>query len=280
MNLCYQVATPDVAICDSVTAYQGPLSKSFGDLAALGYDGAELMTLDPDKLVWSEVLGEAQKHGLCIALVCTGEVYGQLGFSFTASDKRIRHSAIERVESLIDFASYLGAIVNIGRVRGQFYPDVSRTDTIAWAVESFRTISTYAGKKGVEIALEPVTIMQTNFVNTLADAVEMIELVDRSNFRLMMDVFHTNIEEPDIYEAIRRYSDYNIHVHLADNNRRYPGNCGLDFSRIIETFHECGYDRAYCTEIYQTPSMEEAARRSIETLAPVFAKVYGRDINA
>mgnify|MGYP000152205684 CR=1 FL=1 len=30
MKLCYQVATPDVAIADSVTAYQGSLEKSFG----------------------------------------------------------------------------------------------------------------------------------------------------------------------------------------------------------------------------------------------------------
>lgn len=34
-----------------------------------------------------------------------------------------------------------------------------------------------------------------------------------------MDIFHLNLEEKDIYEAIRRYSPYNIHVHLADNNR-------------------------------------------------------------
>ena len=47
MKLCYQVATPDVAISDSVTAYQGPLDKSFSDLSALGYDGVELMTLNP-----------------------------------------------------------------------------------------------------------------------------------------------------------------------------------------------------------------------------------------
>ena len=36
MKLCYQVATPDVAIAESVTAYQGPLQKTFGDLAKLG----------------------------------------------------------------------------------------------------------------------------------------------------------------------------------------------------------------------------------------------------
>ena len=42
MKLCYQVATPDVAIADSVTAYQGSLEKSFGDLGRLGYDGESL----------------------------------------------------------------------------------------------------------------------------------------------------------------------------------------------------------------------------------------------
>ena len=55
MKLCYQVATPDVAIADSVTAYQGSLEKSFGDLGRLGYDGVELMTLNPGKLDWNEV---------------------------------------------------------------------------------------------------------------------------------------------------------------------------------------------------------------------------------
>ena len=43
MKLCYQAATPDVAIADSVTAYQGPLAKPLGTWA-LGYDGVELMT--------------------------------------------------------------------------------------------------------------------------------------------------------------------------------------------------------------------------------------------
>ena len=52
MRFCYQVATPDVAIADSVTAYQGPLEKSFSELAALGYKGVELMTLNPSKLDW------------------------------------------------------------------------------------------------------------------------------------------------------------------------------------------------------------------------------------
>lgn len=143
-------------------------------------------------------------------------------------------------------------------------------------MKAFRELADYGAPKGVDIALETVTIMQTNFINTLAEGADMVDRVDRPNFRLMMDIFHLNLEEKDIYEAIRRYSPYNIHVHLADNNRRYPGHCGLDFEKILSTFKECGYDGNYCTEIFQIPSMEEAAKGAIAHLRPIADRVYGK----
>lgn len=276
MKLCYQVATPDVAIADSVTAYQGPLQKTFGDLAALGYDGVELMTIDPGKLDWNEVRKTAADLGLTVGLVCTGEVFGQLGLSFADPDAGKRAEAIARVNGLIDFAASQHAKINIGRVRGQYRSGISHEQTEEWAVEGFRAISDHAAPLGVQIALENVTIMQTNFVNTMAEARRMIEMTDRPNFKAMMDVFHLNIEEKDMYQAIRDYADINIHVHLCDNNRRYPGNCGLDFPKIIQTFHDVGYDDLFCTEVFQFPSMEECAKRSIAYLAPIFERVYGR----
>ena len=117
MRLCYQVATPDVAIADSVTAYQGPLEKSFYDLASFGYDGVELMTLNPSKLEWDFVRKEAEKNKLAVALVCTGEIFGQLGLSYTSSREEIRKEAIRRTKEIIDFASALNANINIGRIR-------------------------------------------------------------------------------------------------------------------------------------------------------------------
>ena len=119
MKLCYQVATPDVAIADSVTAYQGPLEKSFSDLAKLGYQGVELMTLNPSELDWEFVKKEAEKNGLKVVLVCTGEIFGQLGLSYTNPDPEKRKEAIRRSKEIIDFAAYLGANINIGRIRGQ-----------------------------------------------------------------------------------------------------------------------------------------------------------------
>lgn len=275
MKLCYQAATPDVAAADSVTAYQGSLKKSFGDLARLGYDAVELMTLNPGALDWEEVRSTAGQNGLSVVLVCTGEIFGQLGLSYTNPEASIRMEAIRRTREIIDFASYLGADINIGRIRGQYCRELSREETELLAVKAFQELADYAAPKHVRIALETVTIMQTNFINTLAEGAAMVDRVGRPNFRLMMDVFHLNLEEKNLYEAIRTYSPYNIHVHLADNNRRYPGHCGLDFEKILTTFKECGYNGNFCTEIFQIPSMEEAAKGAIEHLRPIADRVYG-----
>ena len=276
MKLCYQVATPDVAIAESVTAYQGPLQKTFGDLAKLGYDGVELMTIDPMKLDWNEVRKTASDLDLTVGLVCTGEIFGQLGLSFADPDAGRRAEAIARVKGIIDFAASQNAKINIGRVRGQYRAGVAHEQTEEWAVAAFQDISDYAAPKGVQIAVENVTIMQTNFLNTMDECRRLIEMTDRPNFKAMIDVFHLNIEEKDLYQAIRDNSDINIHVHLSDNNRRYPGHCGMDFEKIIRTFHEMGYDDLFCTEVFQIPNMEDCARLAIEYLAPIFEKLYGR----
>lgn len=276
MRLCYQVATPDVTFSESVTAYQGEIRKCFSELAMLGYEGVELMTLNPLELNWEEIKNEAKKNNLIVALVCTGEIFGQLGLSYTNPKEDVRKEAIRRTKEIIDFASYLGANINIGRIRGQYCKELTKAQTETYAIQAFRELSDYAEERNVVIALETVTIMQTNFINTLEEGKAMVDWVNRPNFRLMMDVFHLNLEEKDIYDAIRKYSSDNIHVHLADNNRRYPGHCGLDFEKILSTFKACGYDGNFCTEIFQIPNQMEAAKGAIEHLKPIISKTYGK----
>ena len=277
MRLCYQVATPDVAIADSVTAYQGPIEKSFADLAKIGYDGVELMSLAPMSLDWQHIKDEAEKNGLKIVLICTGEIWGQLGLSFGDPDAKVRADAIAHVKEDIDFAAFMGADINIGRVRGHYCKEISKEQTEAYVAECIQELADYAAAKNVRIALETVTLMQTNYINTCADAVRLINQVNRPNFRLMIDVFHLNLEEKNLIEAIKEYSPYNIHVHFADNNRRWPGNCGMDYPTIIKTFKECGFDENFSCEFFQIPDQEFCAKACYDYLAPIFKEVYGRD---
>ena len=198
MKLCYQVATPDVAIADSVTAYQGPLQKTFGDIAAYGYDGVELMTIDPGKLNWNEVKKTAEDLGLVVGLVCTGEVFGQLGLSFADPDAGRRAEAIARVNGLIDFAASQNAKINIGRVRGQYRSGIAREQTEEWAVEGFRAISDHAAPLGVQIALENVTIKLVPNYNGSGKTRIVAKLTDFGRVRKMDEHGHAWIDGDEV----------------------------------------------------------------------------------
>ena len=275
MKFCYQVATPDVTVSPDVTAFQGRLEDSLDFLAGLGYDGVEFMTLNPDKLDRDRVRKELERRNLMVSLVCTGEIFGQLKLSYMDKNPDVRREAVARSKGIVDFASLLGANINIGRVHGMFYHDVERETSLGWLTDALRDLCDHAGERNVQVALENVTIMQTNVMNTCAEAAAVCDRVARPNCKIMMDVFHMNLEEKDMFQTIRDYASCNIHVHLADNNRRYPGNCGLDFGKIVRAFRDAGYDGAFTTEIFQLPSQEEAARGAMEHLAPIFKNVYG-----
>ena len=49
--------------------------------------------------------------------------------------------------------------------------------------------------------------------------------------KLLADLFHMNIEEANLAEAIRAAGSHIGHVHFADSNRRAAGMGHTDFAR-------------------------------------------------
>jgi sugar phosphate isomerase/epimerase len=271
---CYQIATPEIARASDVTALQGDLDDNFALLSNIGYQGVELMTIEPRELNWSEIRTLSKKYHLPVVLVCTGEVYGQLGLSFTDCKGTVRTKAIEKVKAIVEFASYLGANINIGRVRG--LSDDSRPDhSLELALAALHEVCAHASPLGVKVLIEHIERMETNFITTVAEACHLVDILDLNNFGIMMDVFAMYHEESDLCATIRKYSpQYNYHVHLSDSDRHYPGHKDIDFDRVIRAFCEAGFNGAYVEEVLQLPNQEAAARRSFDHVQPILAKYY------
>ena len=276
MRLCYQVATPDVARSFSVTAYQGNLQDSLADLAAFGYDAVELMVRDIRGIDRRALERALQRNGLSVSLLCTGEIFGQGGLNLSDPEMAVREATEEKVRETIDLAASLGANINIGRVRGNYCDAMAPEETRFLAAEALRRLAVYADRKHVWIALEPITMLQSRFLNTVEEAARFADQVGATNVGYMMDLFHMNIEETDLINTIRRFGARCLHVHLADNNRRFAGAGNLDFQQIICSFHDCGYAGDFCAEIWQLPDQASAAQSMISHLQPVFAQAYGR----
>jgi len=78
MKIAYVVATPELKPGERVTALQGDLRESFRKLKERGYDGAELMVGDPQRVDRPLLRRLSQEFHLEIPVLCTGEIYGQV----------------------------------------------------------------------------------------------------------------------------------------------------------------------------------------------------------
>jgi sugar phosphate isomerase/epimerase len=261
-----------VVICGPDVPY-GPLallSGSFEEKAAkaakLGYVGIELMVRDPAGLDWPDVKATLEDAGLEVPQVVTGELFGADGLCLVTADDDLYRRAEERTRSVIDLAAYLGAMVNIGRLRGQlkFLGQMAHPWDVA--VNRLRKVITYAADRGVKITMEPLNRYETDFVFSAADGMRLVEDLGCDNFGLMLDLFHMNIEDASIEEGLRATGDRLWHVHIADSNRRYPGSGHLDFDSVFATLEAMGYQGYVSAELLPLPDADTAAEKTITFL--------------
>jgi sugar phosphate isomerase/epimerase len=256
---------PDVAF-GPLALLSGTFEEKAQKAAHLGFDGIELMVRDPAGLDWPAVRGTLQAAGLEVPQVVTGELFGADGLCLVTADMDLYRRAEQRTRAVIDLAAYLGAMVNIGRLRGRL--DSLGGGPAAWgtAVERLRCVAQYAEEKGVRITLEPINRYETDFLLTSADGMRLIEEIGCDNVGLMLDLFHMNIEEDSIEEGLRRAGRALWHVHIADSNRNYPGSGHMAYQSIFQTLQGMDYNGFISAELRPIPDPDIAAEKTVAFL--------------
>jgi sugar phosphate isomerase/epimerase len=215
-----------------------------------------------------EVLRLLDKYGLGLVGLCSGHVWGEDQLGLMGTDPAVCKKGMERMKSLVDFASELGpgTMVNIGRSRGRA-DDRDLEGSWKQLAAAFRELADYALPKKVRLTLEPVNHYEVNLIYTTQEGIQMCREVNRPNFGLILDVYHMNIEDlPSIYDSLREAKDYAWHVHFSDNNRKWPGNAHMDFPGIIKTLDEIGYEGFVSAEIFPGPDPDATARSTVAYL--------------
>ncbi|MEZ4672052.1 MAG: sugar phosphate isomerase/epimerase family protein [Anaerolineae bacterium] len=106
-----------------------------------------------------------------------------------------------------------------------------------------RTLSDYVYAIGIDLYIEPVNRYETHFLNTLADAVKVRRRIkDHPHVKLAADLFHMAMEEQNTLQTLREHAADIGYIHLADNNRRLPGQGMTDFAAVGALLKEIGYN--------------------------------------
>lgn len=196
------------------------------------------------------------------------------GFYLTSPDAAIRRKTGDYLVSLAEACRDLGgSILVFGSPKQRdLLPGVTYQQAIDYCVETFVRIAPAIAAAGVEFCLEPLAKSETNFLNTCAEAEDLLARVNHPNFKLHMDVKAQSGETgTTVPELIRLHAARAGHFHAQDVNLRGPGMGDVDFGPILRALVESGYDRRVSVEAFDfSPGAEETARRSLECLKAAY----------
>jgi sugar phosphate isomerase/epimerase len=244
-------------------------------VAAAGYDGIEIspFTLadavtDLSSAQRVEIRRQAQDAGLEIVGLHWLFVSPK-GLHATSNDGGVRRRTTAYFQELIRFCGDLGGkVMVIGSPKQRdVLPGVPYE--VAWGrfVDMIVASVDLAAERGVTLCIEALPVEQTNFVTSLAEAIQMVEEVNHPHFQTMFDV-HNACHESDLLPAlVRRYLPHMRHVHVNEMDGGYPGSGDCDFGSILEVLRQEGYRGYVSAEVFDFgPGAEFIARESLRHL--------------
>ena len=121
------------------------------------------------------------------------------------------------------------------------------------------------------ICFEPLAPAETNFVNTAAEALEFVQRVPSSHFKLILDVKAMCSEAKPIPQIIRESWPHFAHFHANDRNLKGPGFGDVDFNPMAAALKDVGYGGFVSVEVFNFDEGPQViAGKSLEYLKRVF----------
>lgn len=222
-----------------------PLDVTLRRIKAFGYESVEISG-EPEQYDVTETRAQLKEHGIR----CWGAVTLMLEErNLAAKDEGQRARSVDYVKNVITMVSELdGELVTVVPATvGKVAPDATPEEEWKWVVDATKECFAHAQARGVKIAIEPLNRFETYLFNRCAQALALADAVG-PECGVCLDAFHLNIEESDIYDAIRLAGDRLFDFHVADNNRFAAGLGHLDWAKIVGTLKEIGYDGALTNE--------------------------------
>ena len=241
------------------------LEAGFAKAAEFGFDAVEIFPSSADDLDARAVRRLGEMHHLKVAAIGTGAGWVKHKLRLTDPDATMRRRAQEFIGAIVDLGGSLGAPAIIGSMQGRWGEGVAREQALGWLAEALEQLGPRAHSLGVPLLYEPLNRYETNLFTRVAEAVEFLRPLRTQNVKLLCDLFHMNIEETSIPEALRLAGPLVGHVHFADSNRLAIGCGHTDMPPIIQALRDIGYAGYLSAEVFALPDSETAAKQTIKS---------------
>jgi D-psicose/D-tagatose/L-ribulose 3-epimerase len=240
-----------IALCNEVLGGM-PLERQCDYAANLGYDGLEIapftLSPTPEKISTAEA-AKIRKVVEASGLVVTGLHWLLVkpdGLSLTDPDAAVRARTLEVMMHLTGLCAELGGAVLVHGSPKQraIAPGETHGVALARLRDALAQVALAAARAGVTYCIEPLARKETNLVNTLAEATDLVRSIDHPNLRTMIDCSAAGLTENEsIPSLIDRWLPTGLIAHLQvnDPNRRGPGQGDMKFAPILAALQRHHY---------------------------------------
>ena len=240
--------------------------------AELGYTGLEVAPFTLAPRITDVTL--AQRHKLREEAEAAGvRIIGlhwllakTEGLHLTSPDAQVRQRTADYLVELARACRDMGGdLMVFGSPAQRRIPaGLTRQQAVDHAVDTFQRALSGIVDAAVRLCLEPLAPAEADFIQTAAQACEILDRIKHPNFVLHLDVKAMSSETTPIPDLIRTHAIRTGHFHANDANRRGPGFGAVDFVPIFRALKETKYAGWASVEVFDyTPDPLTIARESI-----------------
>jgi fructoselysine 3-epimerase len=227
-----------------------PLTEAILRISQAGYNGIDIWGGRPH--AYRRDLGQSEIEELkgllkSLNLGIASFIPAQFRYPtcLCSDNEVIRQDSVAYIQDSIRTASALGApIVSVCPGHSLF----GQAKVDAW--RSLRTslddICLFAMPYNIKIAIEPADRYETDLIQTVADALRMINEIDRDNLGVVLDTGHAHVVGESAVDALAAAQDRLFHIHIDDNlglrdQHLVPGQGSFDFTAFFKALEKSGY---------------------------------------
>jgi sugar phosphate isomerase/epimerase len=253
-----------------------PFVEQCRTLKSAGYEGIEIapFTLAPDPVdITPEQRNEYRRIMRDEGLQFVGLhwlMVSPKGLHVTTPDKTLRDRSWGHIRNLIDLCADLGdngVMVYGSPQQRSATGGLTRQDATRNYIEGLAAVAPQAEERGVTVLVEALPVEQSDVVQSLEEAVAIVQEINSPAIQTMFDT-HNAVNEIEPHPAlVERYFAFLRHVHVNEMDGRYPGTAKYDFKALFDTLLRLGYQHWISLEVFDfKPSAAEIAQQSITYL--------------
>ena len=200
------------------------------------------------------------------------------GLHFTTPDDQLRQRSVDYLAKLIDFCGDLGGEIMVFGSPAQRGTSggISVQEAANYFADGLAKVADQAKARNVIILVEPLPKKDTDVVNTLEEAMKIVNKVNHPNVATMFD-FHNSVDETEPFsDLIQKYyrNIHHVHVQNMDGSVIMSDKIPQEYIRIFGLLKKLNYKKWISVEVFDfSPGGKFIAEESMKTFLEIESRI-------